>query len=416
MQFTAEHAEWGRVDITLDDLGCGRSWEEIHRVRGVELVCPECGGQVHARVSKLGTRHLYHRTKPPSCSLANESLEHHLLKLELVTCARAAGFRAELEVAAPTGEWRADVMVLNADGSWLMALEAQLSPITVEDIAARTGLYERDGVAVCWFGLRPRPWVGTVPTLLVQAPEEQGQTWTVTAGLARFSDRPVSWLPVGTGLSDAVAWMLTGRIVPHTPLSSQRVTGKDWGYEWAEGWTRYWNDSWRLWWTTPAYAARDAECARERAEARRRQEAEEKAAARRREEKAKQRAAKNRLYRAFWDRTGLDRQAWRGFRALAELHLDCPLAFGAPDARYGDGRPVYERSGPDGEQWTLIGIACPDPGRLRAWAEELPLLVPSYADLDVLAGRAWAPFQVYVLDPYTGEIDQERVPPASVSP
>ncbi|KAB7833516.1 hypothetical protein FRZ00_33240, partial [Streptomyces mobaraensis] len=107
MPFTAEHAEWGRVDITLEDLGCGRSWEEIHRVRDVELTCPECGGQVRARVSKLGTRHLYHRTKPPSCSLANESFEHHLLKLELVTCARAAGFRAELEVAAPTGEWRA---------------------------------------------------------------------------------------------------------------------------------------------------------------------------------------------------------------------------------------------------------------------------------------------------------------------
>ncbi|MEV5239554.1 hypothetical protein AB0K89_10645 [Streptomyces cinnamoneus] len=36
--------------------------------------------------------------------------------------------------------------------------------------------------------------------------------------------------------------------------------------------------------------------------------------------------------------------------------------------------------------------------------------------LDVLAGRAWALFQVYVLDPYTGEMDHERVLPAPVSP
>jgi competence protein CoiA len=57
VQLTAYHTEWGRLDVTLDDLGCGRSWQEIHRVRGVELTCPECGGQVHARLSKLDTRH-----------------------------------------------------------------------------------------------------------------------------------------------------------------------------------------------------------------------------------------------------------------------------------------------------------------------------------------------------------------------
>ncbi|WP_433917237.1 competence protein CoiA family protein [Streptomyces sp. NBC_01744] len=141
----------------------------------------------------------------PTCSLANESLEHHLLKLELVTCARAAGFQAELEVAAPTGEWRADVMVFGPDGTRLMALEAQLSPITVEDIAVRTGLYERDGVRVCWFGFRPRPWVGTVPTLLVQAPEERGREWRVAAGLARLSTRPMSWSPSAAALGDAVS-------------------------------------------------------------------------------------------------------------------------------------------------------------------------------------------------------------------
>ncbi|MER5617602.1 competence protein CoiA family protein [Streptomyces sp. NPDC002215] len=421
MQLTAVHTEWGRLDVTLEDLGCGRSWIEIHRVRGVELTCPECGGQVRARLSKLGTRHFYHRTKPPTCSLANESLEHHLLKLELVTCARAAGFQAELEVAAPTGEWRADVMVFGPDGNRLMALEAQLSPITVEDIAARTGLYERDGIRVCWFGFRPRPWVGSVPTLLVQAPEERGQQWRVAAGLARLSTRPMSWSPVAATLGDAVAWMLTGRIVPHSPLSSaRRVTEEGTYFEWAEGWTRSWNDAWRLWWTTPAYSISEAEGAREEAEARRRREAEEKAKAQRRaieeREKARKKEAKDRAYAAFWNRTGLDRQLWKHFRALAERFFDRSLAFGAPDSRYGEGRPVYERSGPDGEQWTLVGVACPNPRRLGAWAEELALLVPSDYELEALAVRAWAPFQVYALNPYTGRTRQERVLPAPISP
>ncbi|MFF6772000.1 competence protein CoiA family protein [Streptomyces sp. NPDC012637] len=421
MQLTADHAEWGRLDVTLDDLGCGRSWEAIHRVRGVELTCPECGGQVRPRLSKLETRHFYHRAKPPTCSLANESLEHHLLKLELVTSARAAGFQAELEVAAPTGEWRADVMVFNPDGSRLMALEAQLSPITAQDIAARTRLYERDGVRVCWFGFRPRPWVGTVPTLLVQAPEERGQEWRVTAGLARLSPQLVSWSPTGAALSDAVSWMLTGRIVPHEPLSgAKRVTDEGNWYDWAEGWTRSWNDRWRSWWTTPAYAALDADSARKEAQARRLQQAQQEAEARQRvireKQKATKKAAKDRAYAAFWSRTGLDQQRWKYFRAIAELYFGRNLVFGAPDPRYGDGRPVFERTGPDGRQWTLAGVACPDPRRLRAWAEELPLLVCSHHEVDTLADRAWAPFQVYVLNPHTGETDHARIPPATISP
>ncbi|WP_306192219.1 MULTISPECIES: hypothetical protein [unclassified Streptomyces] len=63
-----------------------------------------------------------------------------------------------------------------------------------------------------------------------------------------------------------------------------------------------------------------------------------------------------------------------------------------------------------------MGVACPDPGQLRAWAEEVALLVPFHSDLDTLARRAWAPFQVYLLNPDTGEMEQERVLPATVGP
>jgi competence protein CoiA len=312
-------------------------------------------------------------------------------------------------------------MVFGPDGNRLMALEAQLSPITVEEIAARTGLYKRDGVSVCWFGIRPRPWVGTVPTLLVQAPDDLDldQVWSVSAGLARLPERYAHWSPVKATLADAVSWMLTGRIVPHAPRSShRRVTDENsWG-EWAEGWTRFWNDSWQSWWTAPSYVQADIEQARKEAEARRRRQAEEKDAARQRaakeREQAEKKAAKDRAYAAFWSRTGLDHKQWRYFRAIAELHFDRNLAFGVPDPRYGDGRPVYELTGPEDEQWTLVGVACPDPCRLRAWAEELALLVPSHGDLAILASRAWAPFQVYVFNPDTGAMDQERVMPASI--
>ncbi|MEE1735197.1 hypothetical protein PUR49_01380 [Streptomyces sp. BE147] len=305
---------------------------------------------------------------------------------------------------------------LSPDGARLMALEAQLSSITAEDIAARTSLYVRDGVRVCWFGFRPRPWVGTMPTLLVQVPEERGQARAVTAGLARLSTRPLKWHSVTATLAEAVTWMLTDQIVSHTPLSSARqVTDEDRSYEWAEGWTRSWNDGWLRWWTAPAYAASEAQKVREEAEEQQRREAQEKTAARRREvekqKRAREREAKDRAYAAFWSRTGLDQQVWKHFRAVAGHFFDRNLAFGTPDPRYGDGRLVYELSGPDDEQWTLVGVACPNPRRLGAWAEELALLVASDWELEALAVRAWAPFQVYLLNPYTGRTDRERVLP-----
>lgn len=52
MGYTAFHPTWGRLDASVNDLGCGRSWEGIHRVRHVVLTCPECGGRVFARVSR----------------------------------------------------------------------------------------------------------------------------------------------------------------------------------------------------------------------------------------------------------------------------------------------------------------------------------------------------------------------------
>lgn len=124
MGYTAVHAGWGQLDASLDDLGCGRSWADVHRVKGLEQACPECRGRVFARVSPPHrARHFYHQVRPRDCELANESPEHHLLKLELATAARAAGFRAELEVGNEARTWRADVLVFDEQDrpAWVVA-------------------------------------------------------------------------------------------------------------------------------------------------------------------------------------------------------------------------------------------------------------------------------------------------------
>ncbi|MFF1690764.1 competence protein CoiA family protein [Streptomyces sp. NPDC058254] len=177
MAFLVLHAAWGIIDATVSDLSCGRSWDAVHRVRPrAPLTCRECQhGMVPVR-SPRGLRFFRHAPHAPRCSMAGgESLEHHLLKLELAQAARAAGFYAEYEVLAPNGSWRADVMATSTDGKRRVALEAQLSPITAEDVQARTDRYSGEGIAVCWFGVAPRPWVGSAPRFCSTAQRRLGR-------------------------------------------------------------------------------------------------------------------------------------------------------------------------------------------------------------------------------------------------
>jgi competence CoiA-like predicted nuclease len=101
---------------------------------------------MYAKVSRNGLRFFAHAPGASNCVLALETLAHHLLKLELANAALDAGAQAELEVRGPDGAWRADVLASDQGGTWQMALEAQLSPITVADIIARTERMRADGV------------------------------------------------------------------------------------------------------------------------------------------------------------------------------------------------------------------------------------------------------------------------------
>ena len=123
----------------------------------VPLACDECGHRMYAKVSHQGLRFFAHAPHAPTCALALETLAHHLLKLELANAARTAGVHAEMEVRGPDGYWRADVMASDPGGSWRWALEAQLAPITDNDIIDRLGRMDADGVPSIWFSDRPKP-------------------------------------------------------------------------------------------------------------------------------------------------------------------------------------------------------------------------------------------------------------------
>ncbi|MGC2997103.1 hypothetical protein ACPF8X_01510 [Streptomyces sp. G35A] len=107
--------------------------------RPAPLTCYECDWRLHLVHKTHGTYDLWflrHATKAPHCEAraAGEGMAHHLLKFDLAHHARAAGWSAEYEVAAPDGSWRADVMATSPDGSRRVALGAQVASISVTDI------------------------------------------------------------------------------------------------------------------------------------------------------------------------------------------------------------------------------------------------------------------------------------------
>jgi hypothetical protein len=157
------------------------------------------------------------------CQLTNESIEHHLLKLEMATAIRDTGWHAELEVRAPDGSWRADVMASSPDGTRRWAWEAQLSAITDADLLERTSRYAEDDIEVCWVSPRDFvPWINVVPAVCVAEPRGAGP-WTVADGVAGFDEHAGSWLAVeDMPLKAFVGWALEGKLAPQTILRRYR--------------------------------------------------------------------------------------------------------------------------------------------------------------------------------------------------
>ncbi|MFF1561022.1 competence protein CoiA [Streptomyces sp. NPDC058279] len=319
MPFTALHADLGRLNATLHDLGHGLDWSQIHKARPrPPLTCPECTWGLHAKVSKYGVRYFCHDPgRPPSCSLTNESPEHHMLKLEMATAIRDAGWFAELEVPAKDGSWRADVMATSTDGSQRMAWEAQLSPITVDDIRARTERYMAEDIRVCWVSPHEKPpqWISAVPAIRVHAPQDRGQGWVVDDGVAGFDYSEGGWNFREEQLGQFVRWVLHGQLVSAESFPRYRRVYRVIDDEWV-GFRR------NRWWTSRQsvdaqtkhelmrqrqQAAREEREAREKerkeAEKWRQQELEERERARRAEEAERLRKEREERDRIAWEET-----------------------------------------------------------------------------------------------------------------
>ncbi|MEU3430558.1 competence protein CoiA family protein [Streptomyces gardneri] len=192
MVFVGVHGEWGRIDVTQADLGCGQDRASIYKTKPpAPLTCYECDWRLHLVHKTHGAYELWflrHAANAPHCEarLAGEGMAHHLLKLDLAHHARTAGWSAEYEVAAPDGSWRADVMATSPDGARQVALEAQMAAISITGIKARTDRYAAAGVEVCWFTDRKTvPWLDAVPSVRVARPEDGGSV-QITAGAAGF--------------------------------------------------------------------------------------------------------------------------------------------------------------------------------------------------------------------------------------
>ncbi|WP_257002380.1 competence protein CoiA [Streptomyces sp. WZ.A104] len=422
MGYTAVHPVWGRLDVSLNDLGCWRTWGEVHRVKGLRLACPECGGRVFARASRHGVRHFYHQVRPPDCELANESPEHHFLKLELAMAARAAGWRAELEVSSEAGNWRADVLVFDDQGRPFMALEAQLSPMTPAEARMRTDRYARDGVAVCWAALQDRPW--TRRTHPQGHRPRRGRGRQALDGAARLGPlhlgtphpaprtlkAKATWEHITCPLGNALAWILQGAVRVHTAVNGT------------------------VWWTAPAYEQQALERSRMEAEA---EAADQEAAAKRRREQtaaadrrrlaAEQRAldrqtdleerqAEIQRLTGFFQHTGFDPTAWDTFTRLVRSASGKTIVYGEQSPRFGNGLLVHARTRETDGGYTLAAVVCPDPHALTRWPENLDILVPDHTWLARIRAAARAPLRVAVLEPRTGRSTFARIHPAPDRP
>ena len=86
--------EWGRVDATQADLGCGQDRESIYKAKPpAPLTCYECDWSLHLVHKTHGAYDLWflrHAANAPHCEvrLAGEGMAHHLLKLDLAQHAR----------------------------------------------------------------------------------------------------------------------------------------------------------------------------------------------------------------------------------------------------------------------------------------------------------------------------------------
>jgi competence CoiA-like predicted nuclease len=112
------------------------------------FVCPDCNEEVILKMGRTTVNHFAH-VNPIACKFATgESDEHRRCKLEIFQALQATPGIRNVELERPIGMNRADVSA--EIGGVPVAIEVQLSALSLETIQERTIEYHREGVYVLW--------------------------------------------------------------------------------------------------------------------------------------------------------------------------------------------------------------------------------------------------------------------------
>ena len=130
------------------------------------FACPSCGSEVILRGGRRRLDHFAHVAERKCPHDLGESENHRRCKAEIWVCLKEAPRVVDLQLERPLGEVRADVSA-NINGV-PVAIEVQLSNLSVADITRRTKEYTRRGIYVLWLArwkpaldsgrYSPKPW------------------------------------------------------------------------------------------------------------------------------------------------------------------------------------------------------------------------------------------------------------------
>lgn len=209
------------LDNKVIDLRSVASTDRIamHEDRTIPWLCQGCRGKTHLRRSdtihalavytdKLGpfVTFVHNPGEAERCRdlgfHTDESVEHDLLKHELATGAEQVGWTTEIE---KTGNGcRADV-VATRDGR-SRVLEAQISPLNVDDALRRSDLYRKAFGDPTWTHTRRRQWSTRIPSLQT----DEDDLHTVVAGV--YLDQGGYEAAPPAPVTETIGRVLTGEI------------------------------------------------------------------------------------------------------------------------------------------------------------------------------------------------------------
>lgn len=115
-----------------------------HASKSESYFCPICKEQLVLKQGTSKIAHFAHQHRHNHPKHLSESIEHQRYKLQLYQQSVSAGYTPELEVYLPEIQQIPDLLVEQ------LAIEIQLSPISVDDLQQRTQGLQKLGYRVIW--------------------------------------------------------------------------------------------------------------------------------------------------------------------------------------------------------------------------------------------------------------------------